>query len=675
MIVGIVAYTMPTINITAATKPYTQFSSCDTNWTHYELETTNFKEGNGAVGITLAPNQIRPLQTGNGADRFLQITSTNIDLSDATGGVGMWVWSQSDTVFDIGDIQLTSSENSDVNAYVWNINQWKERLTPGWTWLTLKFSDALKLGSPNPNALNFMRFFATHKSLTSKRFLLDDIRLIDVTNSSNINAPAYIVTPPVNTNPTKSYTGFSGCNTNWTHYELETINFKEGNGAVGISLAPNQIRPVQTGNGTDRYMQITSENINLSESTGGIGMWVWSAGNIVFDIGDIQLTSSATSDVNAYVWNIIQWKERLNPGWTWLTLKFSDAQKLGSPNPNALNFMRFFVSHKSLTSKKFLLDDIRLIDITNNSNFNAPVYTVSNTSSAATSSSSITSSSSTVTSVTTNNSNLPDYYKLLNCDSDWGRYTYDTEDKKEGNGSISQSILGNMCYFEAGYSSTDSQDKQKALTPLNVKYSFSSCYIGLWIYFDGKAFINNGVGIIEIGSAGKYDTDSYQFPRQLWESQIDTKKPAWNWVLLKLSEANVIGTPKLSAVNYFRLYFSKTNDEQLSIKLDDIRIINGEKPDNLKTPTYSSNNKKFEGSGEYYTQNESSNEQSSLTPINDLVLNSIVPYEGYTLSGYNSFSILSIVFGGLSVIIIFVATTLLILYLRKRQKDNKGSII
>ena len=140
----------------------------------------------------------------------------------------------------------------------------------------------------------------------------------------------------------------------------------------------------------------------------------------------------------------------------------------------------------------------------------------------------------------TGSANSSDYVVLDYCDSETGwnssnGINIDTEEKKEGYASlISQG--GGTDWFSKRFT-----------TPVNSLCDTSS-YLDLWLYVSDTSLFDGG-GQLEITSAGKPDEDEYN-----WLVSDLNLSNGWNELHLKISSANKMGDPDLSAINYFRFY-------------------------------------------------------------------------------------------------------------------------
>jgi hypothetical protein len=72
---------------------------------------------------------------------------------------------------------------------------------------------------------------------------------------------------------------------------------------------------------------------------------------------------------------------------------------------------------------------------------------------------------------------------------------------------------------------------------------------------------------VELSSAGKSDVDEYQWT-------MPALSEGWNMISLELSKASKIGTPDLTAINWFRIYSSgKAVGINLKTRVDAIQLV------------------------------------------------------------------------------------------------------
>lgn len=83
-------------------------------------------------------------------------------------------------------------------------------------------------------------------------------------------------------------------------------------------------------------------------------------------------------------------------------------------------------------------------------------------------------------------------------------------------------------------------------------------------YFVSDVSKLSGSNQVELGSAGKPDTDEYNW-------RLEGLADGWNFIRLPISEAGKLGDPDLSEINWFRLYSFKS--ETITTRIDAIQIL------------------------------------------------------------------------------------------------------
>jgi len=124
------------------------------------------QEGNGAL-----------TSSGLGPDWFKKTFSTpvNTGVTEAGGFFKLWIYISDVTRINTtrdAQIELTSSGGPDANEYSWNVNDLN--LINGWNLVSLRFSDAAKIGSPDLNAINYFRIYGFLKASITRK--IDDLR-------------------------------------------------------------------------------------------------------------------------------------------------------------------------------------------------------------------------------------------------------------------------------------------------------------------------------------------------------------------------------------------------------------------------------------------------------------------------------------------------------------------
>jgi arylsulfatase A-like enzyme len=145
---------------------------------------------------------------------------------------------------------------------------------------------------------------------------------------------------------------------------------------------------------------------------------------------------------------------------------------------------------------------------------------------------------------------------LDNCDAttDWkssAGLTLNTTDQMQGEGCV-----------EFLAASTD--EFKKVFSPsYNSWGSVENTELRFWYYVsDASQF--QSTNQVELGSAGKPDQDEFSW-------SLSGLTDGWNYITLKTSEANKLGNPNLSAINWFRIYRFKSGP--VTTRIDAIQLI------------------------------------------------------------------------------------------------------
>ena len=163
------------------------------------------------------------------------------------------------------------------------------------------------------------------------------------------------------------------------------------------------------------------------------------------------------------------------------------------------------------------------------------------------------------------------------CDqrTDWNSSSsliINTSDQKQGYGCL-----------EFSAASTD-EFKKVFSPPFNSHGSVESTELSFW-YYVSDVSVHDSKNQVEIGSAGRPDQDEFNW-------KLDGLSNGWNFITLKTSEATTMGSPDLSAINWFRIYRIKTGE--VTSRLDAIKLYDPE-----YVPQYSLLVEGGEGSGSY----------------------------------------------------------------------------
>jgi len=107
--------------------------------------------------------------------------------------------------------------------------------------------------------------------------------------------------------------------------------------------------------------------------------------------------------------------------------------------------------------------------------------------------------------------------------------------------------------------------------PIDSLVEKDSGYLVFWLWLDDASMMINWENQIELGSAGKQDTDELTLWH--WNEKVELKD-GWNLVRIPLSEFTETGSPDLSRINWFRIYWK--NQPGLIVKIDDVHFESNE---------------------------------------------------------------------------------------------------
>lgn|SRR3990167_347171 len=142
----------------------------------------------------------------------------------------------------------------------------------------------------------------------------------------------------------------------------------------------------------------------------------------------------------------------------------------------------------------------------------------------------------------------------------WVGLTLDNADYTEGSGSLYQAILNYVTYWESIFLNT-------GLSVNAGSHVAANAFLQLWVKGEIASF-NNASYTIFLGSSG---ANYYSWTGTL---AAEASYSVWRVLRLKLSSATVVGAPNLSALSYFRVYFTGTGPGAGQfIHLDDARVM------------------------------------------------------------------------------------------------------
>lgn len=161
---------------------------------------------------------------------------------------------------------------------------------------------------------------------------------------------------------------------------------------------------------------------------------------------------------------------------------------------------------------------------------------------------------------------VPGTIFLDNCDqlSSWGSSSslkLNSTDSKQGTNCIEFS------------GSTTDEFKRSFSPAYHSGLTTENAVLKFWYYISDVS--KSGTVRVELGSAGKADVDELSWP-------LTGLVNGWNQISLKISQATVLGSPNLNAINWFRIYNQKTGT--ITTRIDGIeltadQVISGIKPE------------------------------------------------------------------------------------------------
>jgi hypothetical protein len=150
--------------------------------------------------------------------------------------------------------------------------------------------------------------------------------------------------------------------------------------------------------------------------------------------------------------------------------------------------------------------------------------------------------------------NSEDYLDACDQSSYWktsGMLSLNSTDNKQGSGCLNYSGGG------------PDEFKRSFSTPHNARGSEEGSILQFWYYVSDISVLQEK-NQVELGSAGKNDEDEYNW-------SLTGLADGWNYIRLPIHEATKIGTPHLSAINWFRIYRFKS--APITTRIDGIQII------------------------------------------------------------------------------------------------------
>jgi arylsulfatase A-like enzyme len=146
---------------------------------------------------------------------------------------------------------------------------------------------------------------------------------------------------------------------------------------------------------------------------------------------------------------------------------------------------------------------------------------------------------------------------------------------------------GDGC-LEFSAASTD-EFKKTFATPYDTRGTREHTELSFWYYVSDVTMLE-AANQVELGSAGRADVDEFNW-------NLTGLTNGWNLIKLKTSEANIMGSPDLGAINWFRIYRKKTGP--VTTRLDAIQLV-----DTQVGPAYTLLVGNGSGGGNYFSGDE-----------------------------------------------------------------------
>lgn len=370
------------------------------------------------------------------------------------------------------------------------------------------------------------------------------------------------------------------------------------------------------GSNTDEFSKAFSTAYNSSISANNAVLQFWYYVSDVSKLeaqNKVELGSAGKADENIYYWSMPD----LVTGWNLISLKVKDAAINGEPDLNEINWLSIKNDKNDLITTR--IDEIQVLDINANAEkfllkvnsgrgsgnyiFNEVFEIIADDApsgyifekwavNSGTPYISNVNAKNTLLRMPNSEVEVTATYRLTlnyldDCDDDldWNdanAITLITTGHKQGTGCLE--------YYGGGPEESSREFYKTFPNPYNTGVSESNGILQFWYYISDASKIGTS-NQIELGSAGKFDVDEYN-----WKLNgiVNT---GWNLLNLKFSEAGKKGIPDLSAINWFRLYDKKSGP--VTSRIDGIKILSSE---NLNK--YSLFVDSGSGSGIYYADEE-----------------------------------------------------------------------
>lgn len=411
-------------------------------------------------------------------------------------------------------LELTSSGTWDKDEYNWEIPA--NQLKNGWNELYLPFANAMKTGKPNAEKLDFIRFF----TVGQKKGLVTIFDNMYATNKKINNTSSVVGGEGAQETSSPYGKMIASCNTtdifsafNFVEKTTKKGEFVEGTGALKTVGKENLL-----------IEATLSKVVDVSKYKDGfvhVAFYVNDKDNLTEELF-FEMTSSGVCDEDEYNWSITA--EELQNGWNELYLPFAKATITGRPNLKKINFFRAFTLNRKLGTVT-IFDNI----YATNSRYNESEIACAESVKAGD-------------------------VMLSNCLC----YFKDYENMKLTTGS-KEGAYALKC--------TNSKNAMYGTFAKSVSIKeYKDGYIHVWIHINDVSYVTDGMEFV-LSSSDKPDVNAYK-----WLIEKNDLTSGWNELWLPISGVVKIGSPNLSAINFFQTKAINANTK-LKFVIDDVRAI------------------------------------------------------------------------------------------------------
>lgn len=482
------------------------------------------------VDDEIAKEGVASLTTnGKNKDEILTATfapvKTGLSLAgDKELGYTFWLYVDQASKLKSAQVELSSSEDCDSFELEWNLDL--SKLTDGWNWITLRASDAQRIGGViDLDAIVRTRLilFGNDQPMTIK---LDCFQIVDSTLEGAFDK----VETKVVLNPITA-TEENVCDSAWDNATTDETLKKEGYNS--INLTNKDLQETVAATTTVSYGK-TDLLITGYKATNRFGASFW------LYVKDNTAIASVVFAVQAGEGSVMWTLGSLENGWNWIVLDVKDATVEGTADADNITALALVVTaaKDGDANKNFSvnIDRVKMINAAVESNYDEPADE-------------------------SLSRNYVQEKVIIDCNEVGGTTfignTVDKGDFRYGSGSVTTS--GNGYALNA----TDLTIEKTDLT----KETF---VLALWVWIENPDWYNaEGVNSqVEISSSNSYDVNELNWD---FAAIAKTLQKGWNWVVLKGADGEITGgMPDFDNLCRFRIYVN--NISESTLKIDRVTI-------------------------------------------------------------------------------------------------------